>query len=169
MKNKSDKQIIRIVRNVKAIDFFEYMDGFTDSMSEDTFKLCYDFYKESNNGHKKSIKELQVDGFIDRIKKMEDALANIKEPFDDHYNYLIKLGVKFENGTSSKDFVRIINRAIKKLKTLKEEELKTAKSEEYVPFEELIISLELMFKYSISLDISLLQFVLYIEKSKNME
>jgi hypothetical protein len=161
------RTIYNIARNVKASDFFNSMDGYFE-LDEEIYKACFEFYSSSiNESNGKNLKKIKIDGYTERINKINDAYNNIKEPNDEYHKYLESIGIDFLKGNVAEQIVKIGNKYLRKLSKLKEEDGDNEKNDDFFIFESVLIDLSSIMGYEISKDISIVEFTLYINKAKN--
>jgi len=153
----------RIVRNVRAVDFFDSLEGLDSNIDNETISICIDYFKKVSK--LKGVKDLRITGFKDRLDKIDYAIENIDKVGDEHHLFLEGLGVKFDENLL--DNIGFIKRKYK-AKLAKLEVVDSDTEEEFEPFESRLIRLEMIYKFSISIDISLVKFLYYVKHAKDV-
>ena len=164
-----ERTIIRIIRSVKAIDFFNEMDG-ADVMDTELFDVCSVFLKTHLGSQKKSVIQMKIDGYNERIEKMMYAQKHVKKVGDEHYNLLVSYGVEFEEGKTVESFLKVGNRFIHKLKKLKEGEEEQIKSvkDKTSEYEESVANMSYALKIKLDVNMSLAEYVAYVKLYKKI-
>ena len=157
-------QIITVIRSVSAIDFFDSMNGVDKGIEDELLIVCKEYYVNSLD-IKKSAKDIRVNGFKDRLEKIEYSVKNINEEGDEHHLYLESVGLKFNDNILDNLSVlkKRYNHKLNKL--VSEDATKDSESGEVV-LEEQLSTLSAMFGFRIPPDISLVEFIAYIKQSK---
>lgn len=159
-------QIISIIREVKAIDFMDSMNGLDKGLEYELLELCNEYYSDAIGG-KKSHKDMKLKGIDERLNKMDVALKNIEEEDDEHYKFLVSIGLVFDDNVIT-NFNKIKDRLKYRRSKEVEEEVKEHKERTVFILEDQVVSLSHYFKFRIPMDISLVELVSYIKKSKEI-
>lgn len=156
--------LIRILRGVKAVDFFDTINGVDVGIADDLMIACKEHYMSSLL-IKKSPDRIRIEGFKDRLEKIEFAVENINEEGDEHHIYLEKVGLKFD-GNILDNLSKLKTKYSHKLTKLIEKDNPKGEDGDVNALEDQLAVLSSIFKFRIPPDISLVEFIAYINQSK---
>ena len=156
-----------IGRKIKAIDFFDKMNGI-NTISDKDFDLAFEYYSLKMN-LKKSISSIKSKSLLKRIDDIIEAAHNIKEENDENYKFLESNGFKFGIEDTNKQFDKILNKYYNKYKTIQADDEEKFKENDIV-FEDLLASLSSSLSMVLDTNISLSSYISYsliVKKQSN--
>ena len=147
-----------IGRRIKAIDFFDKMNGI-NTISDKDFELAFEYYRTKMK-LKQSVSSIRSKSLLKRIDDMVKAAHNIKEEGDENYKFLESNGFKFGIEDTNKQFDKILNKYYNKYKSIEAEDKEKADKNDIV-FEDLLANLSSSLSMVLTTDISLSSYISY--------